>query len=119
MPGTMRTAIVACCFGAITLLAVPASAQVPADFDANEAERNPGMDVVRLEDQLMNGLRVVTIEQRLYVSQIVAMVEAGQLPRAMVNVVYTWALKRNPKVPLPYFQVALRALAERRGIAVP
>jgi hypothetical protein len=55
----------------------------------------------------------------LYVSQVVALVDSGQLPRAMVNVVYTWALKRNPHVPLPYFQIALRALAERRGIAVP
>ena len=115
----VRAAIVDCCFAAMILLALPVSAQTPADFDANEAERSPGMDIVRLEDQLMNGLRVVTIEQRIYVSQIVAMVEAGLLPRAMVNVVYTWALKRNPKVPFPYFQVALRALAERRGIAVP
>ena len=119
MRRTVQAAFVACCFGLMSLRAAPVSAQNAADFDANVAEQMPGMDVVRLEDQLMNGLRVVTIEQRIYVSQIVAMVEAGQLPRAMVNVVYTWALKRNPKVPLPYFQVALRALAERRGIAVP
>ena len=119
MRSILASIAAACCFSVAMLMSVPAAAQVPAEFDANQAERNPGMDVVRLEDQLMNGLRVVTIEQRIYVSQIVAMVEAGQLPRAMVNVVYTWALKRNPNVPLPYFQVALRALAERRGITVP
>lgn len=88
------------------------------EFDANQAEVNPG-EVVRLEDQLMNGLRVVTADQRAYVNQIVSLVNQGQLPRAMVNVVYTWALKRNPKVPLPYFQFALQALAERRGVSVP
>lgn len=88
------------------------------EFDANQAEVNPG-EVVRLEDQLMNGLRVVTADQRAYVNQIVSLVNQGQLPRAMVNVVYTWALKRNPKVPLPYFQFALQALAERRGVNVP
>lgn len=88
------------------------------EFDANQAETNPG-EVVRLEDQLMNGLRVVTPEQRAYVVQIVTLVDQGKLPRAMVNVVYTWALKRNPKVPLPYFQFMLQALADRRGISVP
>ena len=94
-----------------------AQAQVK-EFDANQAETNPG-EVVRLEDQLMNGLRVVTPEQRAYITQIVALVDQGRLPRAMVNVVYSWALKRNPKVPLPYFQFMLQALADRRGIAVP
>lgn len=88
------------------------------EFDANQAEVNPG-EVVRLEDQLMNGLRVVTPDQRAYVNQIVSLVNQGRIPRAMVNVVYTWALKRNPKVPLPYFQFALQALAERRGVNVP
>ncbi len=88
------------------------------DFDANQAEVSAG-EVVRLEDQLMNGLRVVTPEQRAYINQIVALVNQGRLPRAMVNVVYNWAIQRNPKVPLPYFQFALHALAERRGVAVP
>ncbi|MGN6136883.1 MAG: hypothetical protein ACTHOU_20565 [Aureliella sp.] len=118
MPRWMQRAVVVGCLFGCLASAVPTRGQVPADFDANQAERNPG-DVVRLEDQLVNGLRVVTVEQRLYVSQVVALVDSGQLPRAMVNVVYTWALKRNPHVPLPYFQIALRALAERRGIAVP
>jgi hypothetical protein len=89
------------------------------EFNANEAERNPGLETTRLEDQLINGLRTVTPEQRQYVMQIVALVVQGKLPRTMVSVVYTWALKRNPSVPLPYFQIALRALAERRGIVVP
>lgn len=101
---------------AFTLAGV-AQAQVK-EFDANQAETNPG-EVVRLEDQLMNGLRVVTPEQRAYIVQIVTLVDQGKLPRAMVNVVYSWALKRNPKVPLPYFQFMLQALADRRGITVP
>jgi hypothetical protein len=102
---------------AFLVLQANAYAQV-REFDANQAEGNPG-DVVRLEDQLINGLRVVTSEQRAYVLQVVALVEQGTLPRAMVNVVYSWAIKRNPRVPLPYFQFALKALADRRGINVP
>ncbi len=108
-------------FCLVTLLAASLSSEVCAqvpDFDANQAEVNPG-EVVRLEDQLINGLHVVTSDQRAYVLQIVALVEQGRLPRAMVNVVYTWAIKRNPRVPLPYFQYALKALADRRGINVP
>lgn len=104
-------------FVAILFCGSSLSAQVP-EFDANQAEVNPG-EVVRLEDQLMNGLRVVTPDQRAYVLQIVTLVNQGKIPRAMVNVVYSWALKRNPKVPLPYFQYALQALAERRGVTVP
>ena len=85
----------------------------------NSAERLTERNVVSLETQLTKGLRVTTNAQRTYVRQIVQLVELGRLPRAMVNLLYTWALKRNPKVPFPYFQFALRALARRRGIAVP
>lgn len=116
----LRKVLAVLCLTGSFLTALPAQAQsLPGELDANEAERSPGLDLVRLEDQLQNGLRTFTPEQRLYVSQVVALVEQGRLPRAMVNVVYTWALKRNPSVPLPYFQIGLRALAERRGIAVP
>lgn len=103
----------------ILLAARPVCGQIDDESGANIAEQNPAAQIVRLEDQLLNGLRVVTPEQRQYVLQIVTLVEQGKLPRAMVNAVYTWALKRNSHVPLPYFQVALRALAERRGIVVP
>lgn len=117
---SLRNVLAVLCLACSLVVAAPAHAQgTPNEFDANEAERNPGFDIVRLEDQLQNGLRTFTPEQRQYVSQIVALVEQGKLPRAMVNVVFTWAIKRNPSVPLPYFQIALRALAERRGIAVP
>ena len=114
----LKKLVLASCIAAVSASALPAIAQGPAEFDANQAEGNPGQ-VVRLEDQLVNGLRVVTAEQRLYVAQVVVLVESGIMPRAMVNVVYSWALKRNPHVPFPYFQIALRALGERRGIPVP
>ena len=82
---------------------------------AQETERNR----VRLEDQLISGLRAATPGQKDYLRQIVALVNAGTLPRQMVNLLYTWAIRRNPKVPFPYFQFALRVLAKRRGITVP
>lgn len=85
----------------------------------NSAEFRTGRNVVPLEDQLKNGLRVTTPGQQQYIRTVVAYVDHGQLPRAMVNLIYEWALKRNPDVPFPYFQYALRVLARKRGIHIP
>jgi hypothetical protein len=52
----------------------------------------------------------------MFVDQVVAKVEAGELSRAMVNVVYVWAKKRKPNIPFPYFEYVMRLLAEKRGI---
>ncbi len=85
----------------------------------NSAERLPQRNTVDLEDQLRNGLRVVTPGQLQFVRLVVLSVNQGRLPRAMVNFLYKWALERNPKVPFPYFQFAMRALARRRGVNLP
>lgn len=85
----------------------------------NSAERLSEQNVVRLEDQLKNGLRVTRPTQQAFIRVVVNFVETGRLPRAMVTLVYNWAIKRNPKVPFPYFQFALRALSRRRGINLP
>ncbi len=88
-------------------------------FDPNLAGRNADLHLTKLEDQLKNGLRAVTPEQIEYLRTISRLVEQGTLPRAMVNLIFEWAIERNPRVPFPYFQFALRALAKRRGINVP
>lgn len=111
--------LVAISFSAIFFAARPCHAQAVSDLGINDAEQNPASQTVRLEDQLLSGLRVVTVEQRQYVLQVVALVDQGKIPRAMVNAIYTWSLKRNSHVPFPYFQLGLRALADRRGIVVP
>ncbi len=83
----------------------------------NSAEIRSG-STVSLEDQLMNGLRVTTPQQRAFVNLVVLRVNQGRLPRAMVNLVYQWALNRNPDVPFPYFQFALRILSRKRNISL-
>ena len=75
-----------------------------------------GRGAASLTDQLSKGLRAVTPEQFQFVNLVVARVDSGELPRGMVNLVYKWALKRNPRVPFPYFEYALKVLAERRGV---
>jgi hypothetical protein len=85
----------------------------------NFAENLTNRNITPLEDQLRYGLRVVLPEQLQFVKVVVAYVDQGKLPRAMVNLVYKWALERNPSVPFPYFQYALRLLAKRRGVTLP
>jgi len=84
----------------------------------NLAERS-SRGQVALETQLINGLRVAFPQQKVFISNVVQLVNQGKISRSMVNTVYTWAIRRNPKVPFPYFEFAMRALAQRRGVAIP
>jgi hypothetical protein len=89
-----------------------------AGFDINQAEQMLDLNSVELRIQLQNGLRVFLPQQQTFLNTVLAAVDNGLIPRAMVNLVYVWSLRRNPKVPFPYFQVAVRALAARRGVTL-
>lgn len=93
--------------------------QAQDGLDFNEAERMMSFNTVELKDQLYFGLRTAFPEQQAFVDDIVARVDAGELPRSMVNVVFVWARKRKPKIPFPYFEIAMRLLAEKRGVILP
>lgn len=94
-------------------------AQQIAANTANSAERLSERNVVNLEDQLNNGLRTVNSKQRIFVKTVIVYVDHKRIPRAMVNLVYRWATERNPRVPFPYFEFAMRALSKRRGVNLP
>ena len=96
-------------------LGVP-NARAQDAIDMNQAEQMFSYNTVELKDQLLYGLRVAFPEQRSFVDQVVAKVDSGELSRAMVNVVFVWSRKRNPRVPFPYFEAVLRLLSEKRGI---
>ncbi len=85
----------------------------------NAAELQSEQHVVSLEDQLTKGLRTFLPEQQQWIKLVVTEVENKRLPRAMVNVVFKWARRRNPNIPFPYFQFAMRELAKRRGVILP
>ncbi len=90
----------------------------PEGFDTNLAEQMLDLNTVELRNQLRNGLRVFQPEQQAFLETVLVAVDTGTLPRSMVNMVYIWAIRRNPKVPFPYFQIAMRSLAERRGVSL-
>lgn len=108
---------------AFTLLACPSviSGLTADRGHAQEGFGNNSVDSIhltKLEDQLRYGLRCSRSGQVQYVSAVAAAVDEGRLPRGMVNLVYRWAIEKNPSVPFPYFQYALEALAARRGIQI-
>lgn len=84
----------------------------------NLAETGSGRGLVDFEIQLSRGLRVFLPQQKAFVSSVVLLVQQGAISRAMVNTVYAWSLRRNPSVPFPYFEFAMRALARRRGVTI-
>jgi len=85
-------------------------------FNPNDAERMMSSNVVELKEQLYFGLRTFRPEQRAFLDQVVTKVENKEISRAMVNVIFIWAQKRNPKVPFPYFEIALKLLAGKKGV---
>jgi hypothetical protein len=85
-------------------------------IDFNEAENMFSYNVVELRDQLRFGLRVAFPEQEAFINEVATKVDSGELSRAMVNVVFVWSKKRNPRIPFPYFETVLRLLAEKRGV---
>ena len=96
-----------------------AVAQDSSLFDAsifNEAERMLDVNRVELSIQLKKGLRVFLPEQEQFVDKVLLEVQNGRLSRSMVNIIYIWAIRRNPKVPFPYFEFVMRELAKQRGV---
>lgn len=107
------------CLAVVALLLTMSAADAQDSFDINEAERMMSVDIVDLRSQLVFGLRTNLPGQVQFIDSVIAKVETKELPRAMVNVIFVWARKRNPKIPYPYFEVAMRLLAEKRGVTFP
>jgi hypothetical protein len=103
----------------VAMVSMPRCAHGQDSFDINEAERMLTVDIVDLRSQLVFGLRTNLPGQVQFIDSVIAKVESKEIPRAMVNVIFVWARKRNPKIPYPYFEVALRLLAEKRGVTFP
>jgi hypothetical protein len=118
-----RSILTACLLGSsLSFLGLPGLSPPVLGQDAldmNEAERMLDIDVVELRDQLVFGLRTFQPAQQQFIDLVIQKVESKEISRAMVNVVFVWARKRNPKVPYPYFEIVLRLLAERKGVVLP
>lgn len=113
-----RRQFLQCFLGTAIVAAIPTVIDAQSGSTFNDAEKMLSMNMVDLEDQLVKGLRLTTASQKQYIGTILQAVRQERIPRSMVNVVFVWARQKNPKYPFPYFQIAIRTLAKRRGVAL-
>jgi hypothetical protein len=71
-----------------------------------------------LKGQLEKGLFARRPVEFAYIAQVVAYVEAGVLPRSLVDTSFGWARQKSTR-RLQYFQFALRARAEKAHLNLP
>lgn len=87
---------------------------MPSSFavaDVNDPARD-------LRVQLRDGLKASRDAEYAFVDRVVLMVEEKRLPLDMVDSIYTYARNRNPRIPFPYFERALRLVAAQKGIQI-
>ena len=75
-----------------------------------------GPAVISLEDQLKTGLRARRPEETEFIEEVARLVNAGKLPRKLVDSTFMWSLRRRTNYPFPAFQRALRLQADQLGV---
>jgi hypothetical protein len=99
------TGAIALALGIAWIPAFEVSGQVPAGA------------TVRLQDQLLVGLRPGRPQDKAFILKVVALTQQGVLPLSLVNSTYLWARKK-PRYKVNYFEQALRVRARRLRIEI-
>ena len=99
-------------------LAGPALAQDAVATPSLETESQGGILVADLEQQLMAGLNIRREEEKKFVNAVISLVEAKRIPVSLVKSVFHWSRRKNPKVPYPYFERAMRLTAEKINVVI-
>lgn len=97
------------------LLAVAPPGAVTARAD-DSSRTGGGADEISLEDQLKTGLKARRPEEVEFIEDVVRAVNAGALPRKVVESTYIWAVRRRQTWPYPAFERALRIRADLLGV---
>jgi hypothetical protein len=77
-----------------------------------------GVTGLDLKTQLEKGLRARRPVEFEYISEIVGLVETGELPRNLVTTTFVWA-RKQPTRQLQYFQFALQTRAKGLPVKLP
>lgn len=101
---------------AAVVAAIATAFAAPAARADDSPRSSGGAEVISLEDQLKTGLRVRRPEEEEFVEEVVRLVNAGRLPRKVVETTYLWAVNRRQTYPFPAFERALRLRAEKIGV---
>lgn len=83
---------------------------------ASAEEPVGGTEVISLEDQLKTGLKARRPEETEFIEEVARLVNAGELPRKLVDSTFVWAVRRRTTYPFPAFERALRLQADRLGV---
>jgi hypothetical protein len=81
-------------------------------------EAGGGIIVADLEQQLTAGLKLRRDQEKAFVDAVISHVEQKRLPVSLVKSVFHWSRRKNPKVPYPYFERAMRLTAEKIGVEI-
>jgi len=74
------------------------------------------VEVPNLEETLRGGLKPRTPQQNAFLRTVVALVDDGLLPLALVHKVFLWARRQDRYNAFRYFEVGIKKLALREGI---
>lgn len=107
-----------CAASLISLMAIPLLHGKACATDEPVAEVRSSDQIADLREQLMNGLRVVRPEDRLFVERVVQLVQQRRLKRSLVNYTYKLSIERRPDNPVSYFRRVLTVLAARQGVQI-
>lgn len=78
-----------------------------------------GPKVATLQEVLTNRLRATTDERQEYIRLVVAKVDQGVFDRGRILAIERYAIRKNPRMPFPYFERVMRLEAERNGVYLP
>ena len=77
-----------------------------------------GAQVADLKKQLEAGLKARRPQEFAFIARVMALVDAKELPRELVQSTFDWARKKQPH-PFQYFERALRIRAAKIGVDIP
>jgi hypothetical protein len=86
------------------------AAPVRADGEATGGQQ--------LRQELESGLKARQPQEFTFIAHVVELVDSGNLPLDIVKGTFHWSRKRNPRIPFPYFEQALRLRAGELGVSL-
>ena len=107
-------------WGRLFILALSIWSLVSLSLPADDAPIGAGglPSTLNFTTQLNMGLKARRPVEFQYIKDVVALVDAGKLPKTLVDTTFVWAYKK-PTRQLQYFQFALRARATQLGYPTP
>ncbi len=74
------------------------------------------VNISALHEMLTKGLKATRPDEISYIDHVVELVADNTLPVSYVYASFSYARKRRPDYPFPFFQYSLRALGKRKNI---